>query len=113
MSYGTPPPPPPPSEPGYGQPAGYGAAPAGTNKKAIWSLVLGILGLVCCGFFTGIPAIILSRSAKKEIASSGQSGGGMATAGQVLGWIAVAFGVIFVILALTGNVDFSGNVSTS
>lgn len=111
MSYGTPPPPPP--EPGYGQPAGYGAAPVGTNKKAIWSLVLGILGLLCCGFLTGIPAIILARSAKKEMAVSGQGGGGLATAGFVLGCIAVAFGVIFVLLALTGNVNFSASTSTS
>lgn len=109
MSYGTPPPPPPPE---YGQQPGYAAAPQGTNKKAIWSLVLGILGLLCCGFFTGIPAIILGRSAKSEIAQSGQSGGGMAIAGMVLGIIAVVFGIIVLILALTGSIDFSGNVST-
>ena len=61
-----------------------GAVP-GTNKKAIWSLVLGIVGLVCCGFLAGIPAIILGNMAKKEIATSGEGGGGMATAGLVLG----------------------------
>src|SRR4051794_8995083 len=87
MSDNAPPPPPPPQEPppggGYGPPAGggYGAPPpppgyggyggyggAGgyggppkNSSKAVWALVLGILGLLCCGFFTGIPAIILGK----------------------------------------------------
>lgn len=101
MSYTEPPPPP-------QQPYG-GAAPQSTNKKAIWSLVLGILGIVCCGFFTGIPALILGNNAKKEIAAGQGTGSGMATAGVVLGWISIAFGVIYLILALTGNfyVNFS------
>jgi Domain of unknown function (DUF4190) len=87
-------------------------AAGSTNKKAIWSLVLGIVGLICCGFFTGIPAIILANMAKKEIATSGQSGGGMATAGLVLGVIAVIWGVIYVILAATGNFSFDFSTST-
>jgi hypothetical protein len=82
-----------------------GAVP-GTNKKAIWSLVLGILGLVCCGIFAGIPAIILGNMAKKEIATSGEGGGGMATAGLVLGIIACVWGVIYLILVATGNFSF-------
>ena len=101
MSYDSPPPPPPPQ---YGAPM-PGAVP-GTNKKAIWSLVLGILGLVCCGIFAGIPAIILGNMAKKEIATSGESGGGMATAGLVLGIIACVWGVIYLILVATGNFSF-------
>ncbi len=110
MSYGQPPPPP----PGAPQPYGYGGgAPQGTNKKALWSMILGILGLVCCGFFTGIPAIILSRSAKAEIARTGEQGSGMATAGFVLGIIAVVWGVISVILVLTGNYYVDFDTSTS
>jgi hypothetical protein len=104
MSYGQPPPPPPPE---YGGQPAYGApAPTGTNKKAIWSLVLGILGLLCCGFFTGIPAIILARMAKSEIAQTRQEGSGLATAGLVLGIIAVVWGVISVILYATGAITF-------
>ena len=104
MSYSEPPPP----QYGAPQPPPYGGQPAGTNKKAIWSLVLGILGLICCGFFTGIPAVILGRSAKAEIAASGQQGSGMATAGFVLGIIAIVWGVISVILYATGalTLDF-------
>ncbi len=105
MSYDNPPPPP----PQYGAPM-PGAA-AGTNKKAIWSLVLGIVGLICCGFIAGIPAIILGNMAKKEIATSGEGGGGMATAGVVLGVIAIIWGVIYLILAATGSIDFAFQTS--
>lgn len=108
MSYDSPPPPP----PGYGTPPPYGAAPVGTNKKAIWSLVLGLLGILCCGFVAGIPAIILARSAKREIAATGQDGAGLATAGLVLGIIALVFTALFLLAALTGNVEFSGDLST-
>ncbi|MGI9156115.1 MAG: DUF4190 domain-containing protein [Marmoricola sp.] len=130
MSYDAPPPPPPPSggmppgdgSGGYGAPppgGGYGApppggyAPSGTNSKSIWALVLGILGLLCCGFFTGIPAIILGRSAQSEIDVSGgaQGGRGMATAGFILGIIACVWGVISIILYFTGVLSF--NTSTS
>ena len=73
MSY-TPPPPPPPGPGGYAMPQ--------TNQKALWSMILGILSLVCCGLLAGIPALILGNSAQKEIAASGgaQSGEGMAKA---------------------------------
>ena len=103
MSYDNPPPPPPPQ---YGAPM-PGAVP-GTNKKAIWSLVTGIIGLLCCGLL-GIASIILGQQAKKEIAASGESGGGMATAGVVLGVIALVWMVISIILSATGNFyyDFS------
>jgi len=97
VSYDNPPPPPPPQ---YGAPM-PGAVP-GTNKKAIWSLVTGIVGLLCCGLL-GIAAIILGQQAKKEIATSGEGGGGMATAGFVLGIVAIVFMVIQIILAATGN----------
>ena len=133
MSEGTPPPPPPggsgppgggygppgggygsapPPPPGYGPgPGGYGAPP-GNNKKALWALILGILGLLCCGFFTGIPAIILGKQAQNEIdASAGtQQGRGMATAGFVLGIIACVWGVISIILYATGALTFNTNV---
>ena len=95
----------PPPPPGYG---GYGSQPAGNNKKAIWSLVLGILGIVCCGFFTGIPALILGKQAQSEIDASGgqQTGRGMATAGFILGIISIVWGIIGVILLATGTFSF-------
>ncbi|MCW2818338.1 MAG: hypothetical protein JWR42_1125 [Marmoricola sp.] len=119
MSASTPPPgggsyeaaPPPPPGGGYGGGGygGYGAVPQGNNKKAIWSLVLGILGLVCCGFFTGIPALILGRSAQREIEASGgaQKGAGMAKAGFILGILSIVLGIVGVILSLTGVIDYN------
>lgn len=102
MSYGTPPPPP----PQYGSPAP--GQPAGSNKKAIWALVLGILGLVCCGIVTGIPALILGNTAKKEIDASGgaQTGRGMAQAGFILGIISIVWTVLAIILYATGALTF-------
>lgn len=99
---GSPPPPTPP--PGYvppGMGAPYGAAPR-TNSNAVISLVLGIAGLLLCGIFTGIPAVIVGGKAKKDIAASGgaEGGGGMATAGVVLGWIATAWTVLMVGLVI-------------
>ena len=110
MSYSEPPPPPPQS----GQQPSYGGAPQqGTNSKAIWSLVLGILGVVCCGFITGIPALILGNMARKEIDAGQGTGRGMATAGLVLGIIAVVLGIISLILILTGNFYYDFDTTTS
>lgn len=107
MSY----PPPPPPDP-YGGYGGY-AAPR-TNQKAVWSLVLGILGLICCGIFTGIPAAILGSVAKKEINASGgaQTGAGMAQAGFVLGLIAIVFGLVAIVLVATGVVTMPSGTSS-
>jgi hypothetical protein len=110
MSYDAPPPPPPPP-PGYGQQP-YGAVPQGTNQKAIWALVLGILGVLCCGPL-GIGAIILGRSAQSEIAQTGQQGVGMAKAGFILGIIALVFMVIGLLLFATGALTFDGTFDTT
>lgn len=102
-----PPPPPPPSGPGGGGmgPGGYGYTPPQTNQKALWAMILGILGLVLCGIFAGIPALILGNQAKKEIAMAGgmQTGAGMAKAGVILGWISVAFTVVALLFLTTGT----------
>lgn len=83
----------PPPPPGYGGP-GY-AVPK-TNTKSVWSLVLGILGIICCGLLCGIPALILGNIASKEIALSGgaESGAGMAQAGRILGIISIVLSVL-------------------
>lgn len=105
MSYDAPP-------PSYGQ-SPYGApVPQGTNKKAIWALVLGIIGVLCCGPL-GIVAIILGRSAQSEIAQTGQGGQGMAKAGFILGIIALVFLVIGAILFATGAFTFDGTFDTN
>ena len=74
---------------------------AGNNRKAVWALVLGILGLLCCGFFTGIPAISWAsrRRTRSTPPAATSSGRGMATAGFVLGIIAIVWGVLYIILS--------------
>ncbi|HET7356258.1 MAG TPA: DUF4190 domain-containing protein [Nocardioidaceae bacterium] len=93
MSY----PPPPPPPPGAG---GYGYVAQQTNKKAVWALVLGILSIVPCSIFAGIPAIILGSMARSEIDASGglQSGRGMAVSGLVLGIVGVVLCILWVVL---------------
>jgi uncharacterized protein DUF4190 len=56
---------------------------------AVSSLVAGIASLVCCGLLAGIPAIILGFLSRGRISrSSGMlGGGGMATAGVILGFV--------------------------
>ena len=136
MSYSDPPPPPDPGQGSYGQyggnqygggqyggggtggygppPPGYGGqgVPQGNNTKAIWALVTGILGLICCTP-VGIAAIILGRSAQAEIAATGQQGAGMAKAGFILGIVSVVFLVLQIILFATGAISFDGNFETS
>jgi hypothetical protein len=88
MSYDSPPPPPPAGSP-YGAPP---PAPA-NSPKAVWSLVCGIVGLVCFGIILGIVAVVLGRQAQAEGAR-----GGMAKAGEILGYIDIALFVVGVII---------------
>ncbi|WP_315096568.1 DUF4190 domain-containing protein [uncultured Cellulomonas sp.] len=94
---------------GYSQPgAGYGA-PYPKNSLAVWSLVLGIVSFVLsCGLFTGIPAVIVGNNAKKAVARGEANNGGMATAGIILGWVAIVLSILGIIAfaILFANQDF-------
>ena len=74
--------------------------PPPSSGKATTSLVLGIVSLVFCGLFLGIPAMIVSRQAKREIRESGGrlGGDGLATAGFVTGLIGTIWSVLSIIL---------------
>lgn len=73
-----------------------------TNSYALTSMILGILGIVFTGILTGIPAIIFGYSGRRQIAERQpyEDGGGMATAGIVLGWISVAITVLAIIAVI-------------
>jgi hypothetical protein len=74
-------------------------APVRRNTpSAIWSLVLGILSFVCVGIFAAIPAVICGHVARSAIRRSrGELGGeGLALAGLVLGYIAIALNLIVI-----------------
>ncbi len=59
--------------------------PSGT--KAVISLILGVLSVLCMGFMTGIPAIIVGQMELKDIRAnkSPASGESIAKIGYILG----------------------------
>jgi len=66
-----------------------------TSTLAIISLVAGVLGLTYIPFIGSVVAVVLAPMAKKEIFESGGNigGEGLATAGQVIGWIGLVMGL--------------------
>src|SRR5262249_52585494 len=77
------------------------AQPVPTDGKAVASLVLGILSLFF-SIFTAIPAIILGHISYSQVKrSSGRlTGEGMALAGLILGYLAVAWLPIILAIAI-------------
>jgi hypothetical protein len=70
---------------------GFGAGDR-TNTLAILALVFGVLG--------GYLAIIFGHIALSQIKRTGERGGGMATAGLILGYLWLAVTVVFVIVVV-------------
>ncbi|MBM7515287.1 DUF4190 domain-containing protein [Nocardioides nitrophenolicus] len=91
-NYGTPPPPPAGGY-GYGGPVGGGDHPQGTTI-----LILGILSLICCGLFTGIPAIIMGKKALDESKTANYNNAGVIKAGWICGIIGTALSALGIIL---------------
>jgi hypothetical protein len=85
-------------------PPGYGGypVPSPTNGMAVASLVLGILWLYWVG---SLMALIFGYVARQQIAERGESGGGLALAGIVLGWIGV--GTLALLLLFLSVVDLA------
>ncbi len=125
MSY--PPPPPgsgdqpydPNQQGGYGQPGGYGQAPppggygqqTQDHPKATTSMILGIVGIVCCSFAAPFAWVTGKKTVNEIDASGGRLGGrGQAQAGYILGIVGTVLlilGVLFFILAaFTGGLSF-------
>ena len=75
---------------------------ARTSALAVWSLILGILSLLCFAIFAGIPAIICGHMGRSRIKQSGGTlvGGGMALAGLILGYIGTTIVTIAIIAAI-------------
>jgi hypothetical protein len=67
-----------------------------TAPVAIWSLVLAILSFTCGWLFTAVPAVICGHIARSKIRKSGGGlgGKGIATAGLILGYIALVLGIM-------------------
>jgi hypothetical protein len=78
---------------------GYAGAMAPPNdSQATLALVLGIISVICCQIL-GPVALFIGNSSRQRIAASGGTlgGGGLATAGMILGIIGTVFLVIGVI----------------
>jgi Domain of unknown function (DUF1707)/Domain of unknown function (DUF4190) len=84
--------------------------PTPTNGLAIASLACGVAQFAF-GPLPTIPAIVLGHMARHQIKRTGEQGAGMALAGLLLGWGAVALGVILVILATVAFVVSTGGHS--
>ena len=79
-----------------------------TSTRSVVSLVLGILSLTCCGFFTGIPAFFLAKSEIKGIDEGRMSVAKrpLAKIGMILGSIGTSLSllvtIIYVVLMALG-----------
>lgn len=102
-------------QPAYGQPQGYppGAYPP-DHPRATTSLVLGILGIVLCGFAAPFAWRMGKRTVTEIDASNGQLGGrGSAQAGYVLGLIGTILLGLALLLVVVLIVVAIGSIATS
>jgi len=98
------------------QPPMAGAMPMHQNfqkpHRGVLILVLGILSIVLCGFFTGIPAWVMGNNDLKEMEQGimDPSGRGMTQAGRIIGMIITIlgcgcgslYGILMIIAAASG-----------
>jgi hypothetical protein len=73
-------------------------APPRNCSLAIWSLVLGILGLTCFWLLAAIPAVICGHMAYSRIkrAAGALTGEGMALAGLITGYVGIACSIFLI-----------------
>ena len=78
--------------------------PAETNALAIVSLIFGVLGWTLLPFIGMIVAIITGHIALGQVRTSNgaQTGEGLAIAGLVLGYLALAVGLIVIMMLIFG-----------
>jgi len=82
--------------------------PTSTNSLARASVILGVAEFFSMGL-TAVPAVICGHVAKREMRETGQRGDGLATAGLVLGYMAIiCWGIIIVMMVLTAAIQASG-----
>lgn len=80
------------------------------NGLGTASLVLGIIGLVCCTtIVVPVIALVLGVMGRKKAAEGLATNGGTATAGMILGIIGVVIGVISFIVWAAGGFNYEFN----
>jgi hypothetical protein len=87
---------------------GYVQSFAPTSGNAIASMVCGIIGLITCFIFLGIPAVICGHLALKQINNSAlpMGGRGMAICGLVMGYIQIIsclVGIVWFVFAISAQ----------
>jgi hypothetical protein len=92
-----------PGAPGY-YPGGYDpyqpTKPPGTNGKATAALVTSLVGLFCCGL-PSIVGLILGVIGMRETKRTGQDGYAIALIGAIIGGLAVAGWVLYLLLSIS------------
>ncbi len=82
--------------------------PPKTNSLAVASLVFGVAEFLTGGI-TAVPAVVLGHKARRQIRMTGEQGSGMATAGLVLGWTAIALFALLIAVAVLASVAFTAH----
>lgn len=75
--------------------------PVTTSTASMLALILGILSLSCCGFFTGIPAIFLGRA---EIKAADE--GRIHSSNRTLAKIGMVLGIVSTVLSCLGTLFY-------
>jgi hypothetical protein len=78
------------------------APAAKANSLAVASLVFGFAQFMV-GPVATVPAIVFGHMARNQIKQTGEQGAGLALAGLVLGWGAVALGIILMFAVMTAG----------
>ena len=87
------------------------------NGLGVTSLVLAILGLLACvfivtgwiGAFLGLIAVILGFIGRRRVKRGEANNGGVATAGIILGFLAILAGIAVTVILVVGFLKIGGD----
>jgi mannose/fructose/N-acetylgalactosamine-specific phosphotransferase system component IIC len=95
------------SQPLYPPPAA--PAPVSASKEAVTALVLGILGIVCCGLVAPVAWYLGQNELRAiRLGQASAAGEGMAMAGRILGMIGTALLILGLVVGLLWALFFGG-----
>lgn len=88
---------------------------SGSSNRALWSLILGILGIICCGLLAPVAWYMGSQETKAIAAGMApRESEGMAKAGMILGIIGTILLVLTVIwIVFAGGMAVIGGIMES
>jgi hypothetical protein len=106
---------------GYQAGPGFPGQRAPVDTLAVLSLVFGILSLLACGPFLGLPGVICGHMARKRAREESlpSSNGGLSLAGLITGYIGLVFYgilftiyIIFIVIAVAADAGTTGSPLT-